>query len=99
MASRYPAARTSDVVDEYHGTRVPDPYRWLEDPDSPETMAWVEAENQLTRATLDGPRRDGLVQRLTKLYDFPRTSVPTHRGRYFFFNCRLIQEKNNLTRR
>jgi len=85
MASRYPAARTSDVVDEYHGTRVPDPYRWLEDPDSPETMAWVEAENQLTRATLDGPRRDGLVQRLTKLYDFPRTSVPTHRGRYFFF--------------
>src|SRR5207342_3412573 len=51
----YPAAHKADVTDSYHGTRVPDPYRWLEDPDSPETVAWVEAENRLTRTSLDGP--------------------------------------------
>jgi prolyl oligopeptidase len=82
---RYPAARQSNADDDYHGTRVGDPYRWLEDPDSPETVAWVEAENQLTRSVVDGPRREALVRRLTALYDFPRTSVPARRGRYYFF--------------
>src|SRR4051795_1182885 len=83
--TRYPPARQSDVSDDYHGTRVADPYRWLEDPDSPETIAWVEAQNRLTRAAVDGPVRQELVTRLTKLYDFPRTSVPTRRGRHYFF--------------
>jgi prolyl oligopeptidase len=82
---RYPPARQSDVADDYHGVRVADPYRWLEDPDSPETIAWVEAQNALTRAGLDSDRRQDLVKQLTKLYDFPRTSVPTRRGRYYFF--------------
>jgi prolyl oligopeptidase len=82
---QYPTARKSDLTDTYHGTRVPDPYRWLEDPDSAETIAWVEAQNQLTRSAVDGPLRDALIERLTTLYDFPRTSVPTHRGRYYFF--------------
>src|SRR4051812_2902226 len=82
---KYPLARKSDVSDDYHGTRVADPYRWLEDPDSPETIAWVEAQNRLTRAAVDGPVRQELVTRLTKLYDFPRTSVPTRRGRHYFF--------------
>ena len=48
-------------------------------------MAWVEAENQLTRSVVDGPRHDELVARLTRLYNFPRTSVPTRRGRHYFF--------------
>jgi prolyl oligopeptidase len=82
---KYPRARQSNTFDNYHGTRVDDPYRWLEDPDSSETVAWVEAENELTRSVVDGPARDELVKRLTKLYDFPRTSVPTHRGRHYFF--------------
>ena len=82
---KYPPARQSNTIDNYHGTRVADPYRWLEDPDSAETIAWVEAENQLTRSVVDGPVRDELVTRLTKLYDFPRTSVPTRRGRHYFF--------------
>lgn len=85
MNLTYPVSRKSDVVDEYHGTQVADPYRWLEDPDSPDTIAWVEAENQLTRSMVDGPARDALIKRLTRLYDFPRTSVPTRRGRRYFF--------------
>src|SRR3954471_20778527 len=83
--TRYPPARQSDVADDYHGVRVADPYRWLEDPESAETIAWGEAENQLTRASLDRPGREDIVKQLTKLYDFPRTSVPTRRGRYYFF--------------
>src|SRR5438132_508937 len=49
---QYPSARRSGVVDDYHGTRVPDPYRWLEDPDAPETRAWIEAENRVTESYL-----------------------------------------------
>lgn len=81
----YPPARLADVVDTYHGVRVADPYRWLEDAGSPETVAWVEAENALTRSLLDGPARDALVRRLTDLYDYPRTSVPLERGGRCFF--------------
>ncbi len=77
----YPPAHKSDLIENYHGTLVADPYRWLEDPDSPGTVAWVEAENQLTRSALDGAARDQLIERLTRLYDFPRTSVPTHLGK------------------
>src|SRR3989475_7084151 len=61
---QYPAARKSDVVDDYHGTRVPDPYRWLEDPDSPESRAWIEAQNRLTAAYLaEIPARDTIRDR------------------------------------
>ena len=49
----YPPARKGDVVDDYHGTKVADPYRWLEDVDSPDTRAWVEAENRVTFAYLE----------------------------------------------
>ena len=81
----YPPARRTDTVDDYHGVPVADPYRWLEDPDSAETLAWVDAQNALTRSALAGPRRDGLVERLTGLFDYPRTGVPFRRGdRYFF---------------
>ena len=48
----YPAARRDPQPDTYFGTQVPDPYRWLEDADSPETTAWVQAENQVTFAYL-----------------------------------------------
>ena len=85
MKPTYPPARKSDTVDEYHGVRIADPYRWLEEADRAETGVWVEAQNALTRLSLQGPVRDALIKRLTKLYDFPRTNVPIRRGRYYFF--------------
>jgi prolyl oligopeptidase len=81
----YPPARADGPVDILHGVQVPDPYRWLEDPDSPETRAWVDAQNTLTRATLDGPPRDALVRELTTLFDYPRTSAVVRRGGWYFF--------------
>jgi prolyl oligopeptidase len=83
---RYPPARIADVVDDYHGVKVPDPYRWLEDAASLETATWVAAQNALTRSVLDGPLRSGLIAELTKLYDFPRTSVPVKRGNRCVFS-------------
>jgi prolyl oligopeptidase len=64
---------------------VADPYRWLEDADSPETRAWVDAQNALTRSMLDSPRREALVRELTGLFNYPRTATLLRRGgRYFF---------------
>jgi prolyl oligopeptidase len=85
VAFRYPSARADALVETLHGVPVADPYRWLEDPDSPETRAWVEAQNALTRSMLDGPERDAIVRELTRLFDYPRTTGLVRRGdRYFF---------------
>lgn len=83
---QYPPATRQGQVDEYHGTKVPDPYRWLEDVDSPETRRWVAAENELTFGYLRGlPARARLKARLTELWDYPRYGVPFKAGgRYFF---------------
>jgi prolyl oligopeptidase len=82
----YPPARKGDQVDEYHGVKVADPYRWLEDPQSPETRAWIEAQNEVTTAFLDAiPARKSIRQRLTHLWDYERYGLPSQRGgRYFF---------------
>ena len=87
MAARlpYPPARLADVIDDYHGVRVADPYRWLERAADPETEAWVAAQNALTRRHVEGPRRDGVVARLRTLYDFPRTTSPIARGERLFY--------------
>ena len=91
----YPPARRSDVVDDYHGTQVPDPYRWLEDPDSPETRAWIDAENRLTAAYLAQiPARAAIGRRLTALWDYPKFGAPFHKGgRYFFFKNDGLQNQ------
>ncbi|HTQ78839.1 MAG TPA: prolyl oligopeptidase family serine peptidase [Thermoanaerobaculia bacterium] len=82
----YPPARIVDLVDVLHGIEVPDPYRWLEDPDSPETVAWVEAENRVTQGYLARiPEREGIRQRLKELWNYEKYDVPTKAGdRYFF---------------
>src|SRR5690625_4809847 len=76
-----------DVVDHYHGTEVADPYRWLEDPTSEETKAWVKAQNKQTQdylGTFDG--RDQIKRRMTELMDYPKYSVPTKEGDYYYFH-------------
>ena len=95
---QYPAARKSDVVDDYHGTRVPDPYRWLEDPDSPESRAWIEAENRLTAAYLaEIPARGTIRERLTKVWNYPKYGAPFRKARrYFFFKNDGLQNQSVL---
>ena len=85
-AFAYPPAQKGSVVDDYHGTRVADPYRGLEDADDPATVSWVDAENALTRRLLDRPERTALKAQLTKLFDYARISIPTRRGRFYFFS-------------
>ncbi|MDX1676131.1 MAG: hypothetical protein R3314_15155, partial [Longimicrobiales bacterium] len=83
-ALAYPDTREGDVVEDYHGTPVADPYRWLEDTDSEETTAWVEAQNAVTFAYLNAlPERDALRTRLEELYDSERYGMPwKEAGRY-----------------
>src|ERR1700752_1724509 len=82
----YPETKKVEVVDEYFGTKVPDPYRWLEDETSPETKAWVDAQNALTFSYLDKiPYREKLKARLTELYNYPKISAPFRRGDTYFF--------------
>jgi prolyl oligopeptidase len=94
----YPPARVSDVVDDYHGTKVADPYRWLEDASSEETVKWVEAENELTQQFLAAvPARQGIEERLTKLWNYPRYSLPYKEGdRYFFYKNDGLQNQSVL---
>ncbi len=95
---KYPAARRSDQVDEYFGKKVADPYRWLEDPDSPETKAWIEAENVITFSYLEQvPQRPAIKQRLTQLWDYEKYGVPTQRGgRYLYTRNDGLQNQSVL---
>jgi len=81
----YPVAKKVDQTDNYHGTVVADPYRWLEDANSADTKAWVDAENKVTQAYLAQiPQREPIRQRLTQLWNFERYGVPFKEGgRYF----------------
>jgi prolyl oligopeptidase len=84
---QYPAARKVDQVDVYHGTRVADPYRWLEDDNAPETAAWVAAENKITFPYLEAiPFRQRLQARVKELNNYPKYSSPSHKGPYYFFS-------------
>ena len=91
----YPTTATRDVVDDYHGTRVADPYRWLENLDAQETKDWVAAQNAVTEPYLAAlPLRASLHARLTALMDYPRTSVPVIVGRTGRTGGRLFYSKN-----
>jgi prolyl oligopeptidase len=94
----YPHAKTVDQVDDYHGTKVADPYRWLEDTDSADTHAWVEAENKVTFGYLKQiPYRKAIHERLTKLWNFERYRVPQKQGgRYFYEHNNGLQNQNVL---
>jgi prolyl oligopeptidase len=96
----YPKTRRVDQVDDYHGTKVEDPYRWLEDDHSEETRAWVEAENRVTFDYLSKlPQREPLRGRLTELWNYPRYGTPFHKkNRYFFFKNDGLQNQSVLYR-
>jgi prolyl oligopeptidase len=82
----YPVARKVDVVDDYHGTKVADPYRWLEDPSSPGYREWIDAENAVTERFLSSlPDRGPLRERLTALWDYERYEVPVREGNRVFY--------------
>ena len=94
----YPVAKTVDQVDDYHGVKVADPYRWLEDTDSADTHAWVEAENKLTFGYLEQiPYRKSIHDRLTKLWNYERFGVPEQQGgRYFYQHNTGLQNQSVL---
>ena len=93
-----PATRASDQVDDYHGRKVADPYRWLEDTDAPETAAWVNAQNAATFAYLAAiPEREAIRKRLTQLWNYERYSTPFRRAdRYFYFRNDGLQSQSVL---
>jgi len=83
----YPATHKGDVVDDYFGTKVPAPYRWMEDLDSKEVADWVAAENRVTFDYLAKlPMRAHFRQRITQLWDYPKTAIPVHEGGRFFYS-------------
>jgi prolyl oligopeptidase len=81
----YPVSKLVDQVDDYHGVKVADPYRWLEDSNSAATQDWITAQNALTQSYLSGiPARSAIRERLTTLWNYERYSVPFREsGRYF----------------
>ncbi len=84
---KYPETKKVEVVDDYFGTKVADPYRWLEDDNAPEVAAWVEAQNKVTFGYLETiSYRPQLRKRLEKLLNYPRFSAPTRRGENFIFS-------------
>jgi prolyl oligopeptidase len=84
---QYPQTRKVDHVDTYHSVKVPDPYRWLEDDNSAETAAWVEAQNKVTFAYLEKiPYRTKIKERLEQLYNYPKIGAPFRKGEYYFFS-------------
>jgi prolyl oligopeptidase len=94
----YPSVRTVDQIDDYHGVKVADPYRWLEDADSEETKDWVEAENKLTGSYLsDIEARGSLQKRLTALWNYERYGLPSKKGnRYFYTRNTGLQNQSVL---
>ncbi len=83
----YPEAKRGEVAEDFFGVQVADPYRWLEQLDSPETRAWVMAEAKLTDAYVEKiPVREALKQRLTKLLDFEKYGAPFHHGNRYFYS-------------
>ena len=94
----YPSAARGSQVDVYHGVSIADPYRWLEDTDSPETKAWVEAENKLSDSYLATiPERPAIKNRLTQIWNFARYGAPFKEGgRYFYFGNSGLQNQSVL---
>ncbi|GCE18919.1 prolyl oligopeptidase family serine peptidase [Dictyobacter kobayashii] len=94
----FPVTRLDETVEDYHGTRVADPYRWLEDEKSAETQSWVEQQHALARAYLDKiPTLEQIRARYTELYNYPKFSAPHKKGeRYYFSKNTGLQNQSVL---
>src|SRR5262245_39988913 len=97
---KYPETKKGDVVDDYHGTKVADPYRWLEDDvrKSKDVADWVEAQNKVTFGYLEKvPQRKAIQRRIKALWDYERYSAPFKAGgRYFYFRNNGLQNQSVL---
>ncbi|NJO80388.1 MAG: S9 family peptidase [Cyanobacteria bacterium RM1_2_2] len=98
QAPIYPTSQTVDHTDNYHGTVVSDPYRWLEDPHSEAAKAWIEAQNQVTFGFLNQiPIREQLKERLTQLWNYEKFGMPFKQGdRYFYYKNDGLQNQSVL---
>ena len=98
----YPTTKTVDQIDDFHGTKVEDSYRWLEDDvrTSKEVEAWVDAQNKVTFDFLNSiPQRAGIQKRMTELWNFEKIGAPFKRGgRYYFSHNDGLQNQNVLFR-
>ena len=84
---KYPVAKKADQVDDFFGTKIADPYRWLENSDAPDTRAWIDAENAVTFGYLDQIReRSAIKGRLTGLWNYERYGVPSREGDWYIFS-------------
>lgn len=102
---QYPETKKGETVEDYHGTKVADPYRWLEDDNSEDTKAWVKAQNKITfdyLATI--PQRDKIKKRLEELWNYPRYSSPFKKTQYYYYfkndglqNQSVMYRQNGLT--
>ncbi len=83
----YPQAKKVDQIDDYFGTKIADFYRWLENPDAPDTRAWIEAENKLTFGFLEKiPERPRILKRMTAVWDYDRFGAPSREGDWYIFS-------------
>ena len=86
MSIQYPKARKANVSDNYFGTKVADPYRWMENDTTKEVKDWVEAENKVTRDYLSKiPYRQAIHDRLTEIWNYEKYSTPMHKGKHYFY--------------
>ena len=97
----YPPSKTVNVVEEHHGTRVTDPYRWLEDDRSSQTAEWVKAQNQVTFDYLSQiPYRKQIRENLEKMWNYEKVSAPFREGKYlYYFKNNGLQNQSVLYRR
>jgi prolyl oligopeptidase len=100
----YPATKKGEIIDTYFGTKVPDPYRWLEDDKSEETAAWVKEQNKLTFSYLEKiPYREEIKSRLEKMWNYEKYTSPQKEGAYIYFSRNnglqnqfvIYRQKNN----
>lgn len=93
---QYPHARRTDFSEVLHGFNVPDPYRWMEDIESEETKAWVQAQNELTQGYLaEIPQRDAIKERMTELWNYEKFGAPYRKGgRIFYSHNDGLQNQN-----